>query len=134
MFEITIRNAVFEDAAEMANIHINSWRETYGYILPKEYLDERPLYFKNRYELWKKVTVNSSQISIVAECSDNGVVGFINGAKARDTDKEDCCEVWSFYLLKKYHGKKIGYNLLQEFFKKQLALGFSNAYLWVLAG
>ena len=55
---ITIRKASVDDAAEIANVHINSWREAYKGLLPQEFLDERPLNFKNRYELWKKVTQN----------------------------------------------------------------------------
>ncbi len=133
MDNITIRRAVLDDAAEIANVHISSWREAYKGLLPDEFLDDRPLSFKNRYDLWKKVTVNTSQVTIVAECSTNGVIGFINGTKGRDTDLHDFAEVWCIYLLKKYHGKKVGFNLLKAFFDAHIDLGFKKGYLWVLA-
>ncbi|MFA6238067.1 MAG: GNAT family N-acetyltransferase [Bacteriovorax sp.] len=133
MQNITIRRATFEDAAEIANVHINSWREAYKGLLPGDFLDERPLAFKNRYELWKKVTVNISQVTFVAESRDHGVVGFINGKNGRDEDLLDHAEVWCIYLLKKYHGQKIGFNLLKAFFDTQSDLGFKKGYLWVLA-
>ena len=127
-----IRKATAADAAEIANVHISSWREAYKGLLPQEFLDDRPLYFKNRYELWKKMTVNPSQVTYVAECPENGVVGFINGEYPRDLDFKDHAEVWCIYLLKKYHGKKIGFQLLKAYFDIFSAKGFSKGYLWVI--
>jgi len=132
MENITIRKAVFEDAAEIANVHINSWREAYKGLLSEEFLKDRPLFFKNRYELWKKVTVNESQVTLVAECKVNGVVGFVNGTNGRDDGLQDYAEVWCIYLLEKYHGQKIGFNLLKSYFDAHVELGFSKGYLWVL--
>lgn len=130
---ITIRPATFDDAAEMANVHINSWREAYKGLISEQFLNDRPLFFKNRYELWKKVTVNKSQITYVAECEENGVVGFVNGTSGRDEALNDHAEVWCIYLLEKYHGKKIGFNLLKSYFDSHRELGFKKGYLWVLA-
>lgn len=127
-----IRKATFEDSAEIANVHINSWREAYKGLLPQDFLDERPLYFKNRYNLWKKLTVDESQITFVAECSENGVVGFINGGIARDKDFFGHIEVYCIYLLQKYHGKKIGFELLRMYFDEAQQRGYGKAYLWVL--
>lgn len=130
---ITVRKAIFEDSAEIANVHINSWREAYKGLICDDYLNDRPLYFKDRYELWKKVTINESQITLVAECEKNGVVGFINGTNGRDVGMKDYAEVWCIYLLEKYQGQQIGFNLLKTYFDAQLALGFDKGYLWVLA-
>lgn len=129
---ITIRKATVEDAAEIANVHINSWREAYKGLLPQEFLDERPLNFKNRYELWKKVTQNPDQVTLVAESAEHGVVGMVNGTNGRDVDKKDWCEVWCIYLLEKYHGRKIGFNLLKQYFDIHVDKGFTKGYLWVL--
>lgn len=125
--------ATFEDAAEIANVHINSWREAYKGILPSAFLDDRPLAFKNRYELWKKVTVNTKQVTLVAESEEHGVVGFVNGTYGREEDLKDYAEVWCIYLLEKYHGQKIGFNLLKAFFDAHVSLGYKKGYLWVLA-
>lgn len=131
---IKIRRATFDDAAEIANVHINSWREAYKGLISEEFLNDRPLFFKNRYELWKKVTVNEAQVTFVAECEKNGVVGFVNGTNGRDDGRIDQVEVWCIYLLKKYHGQKIGYQLLKSFFDVHASLGLEKGYLWVLAG
>lgn len=48
---IKIRKATEEDAAEIANVHINSWREAYKGLLEEDFLNDRPLQFKNRFIL-----------------------------------------------------------------------------------
>jgi len=131
---ISIRRATFDDAAEIANVHINSWREAYKGLISSDFLDDRPLFFKNRFELWKRATRDLEQVTLVAECEKNGVIGFINGGAARDPAKKDYVEVWCLYLLKKYHGKRVGLNLLKSFFELQIEKGFQKGYLWVLKG
>lgn len=128
-----IRKATYADAAELANVHTNSWREAYKDLLPSELLDDRPLQFKNRYQLWQRVTQESSALTFVADSGDtHGVVGFIHGAGARDEAYKDYAEVWSFYLLEKYHRQGVGFRLLQALFQQFLEEGFEKAYLWVL--
>lgn len=34
-----IRKATIEDAAEIANVHLNSWREAYRNLLPQDFLE-----------------------------------------------------------------------------------------------
>lgn len=132
MEHIDIRKAILEDAAEIANVHTNSWREAYQGLIEQKFLDDRPLHFKNRFELWKKVTVNESQTTLVAESVNHGIVGFINGTNGRDEKYKDHAEVWCIYLLQRYHGQGIGYQLLKTFFEYQYQLGFRKGYLWVL--
>ena len=45
MENIIIRKAHLEDAAEIANVHINAWREAYQGLISQSFLDDRPLYF-----------------------------------------------------------------------------------------
>lgn len=132
MSEVIIRHATFEDAAEIANVHINSWREAYKDLMPQSFLDERPLNFKNRYTLWKRITVDPKNVTFVAESSDHGIVGFINGSAPRDSQYAEHVEIYSFYLLKKYQKKGIGFRLLNIYFEHFKNLGAQKAYLWVL--
>jgi ribosomal protein S18 acetylase RimI-like enzyme len=132
MHGVIIRKATFQDSAEIANVHINSWREAYEGLINADFLNDRPVFFKNRYELWKKVTVNGSQVTLVAESDEHGVIGFINGTNGRDKGFENYAEVWCLYLLEKYQGRKIGFNLLKNFFELHIEKGFNKGYLWVL--
>lgn len=132
MKDVLIRIACLNDAPEIANVHINSWREAYKSLLPKEFLDDRPLYFKNRLELWKKVTQKTDHFTFVAESKEHGIIGFINGSLGRDRGLHNLCEVRCLYVLEKYHKQKIGYNLLKAFFSSYQSKGHTKAYLWVL--
>lgn len=129
---VNVRAATIEDAAEIANVHINSWREAYKDLMPADFLNDRPLYFKNRYQLWKSILSVKDNITFVADCTENGVIGFINGNKARNQEYEDYAEIYCLYLLKKYHHQKIGFELLKKSFEKFKLRGYSKAYLWVL--
>ncbi|MBT7611306.1 MAG: GNAT family N-acetyltransferase [Bacteriovoracaceae bacterium] len=129
---IIIRKATFQDSAEIPNVHINSWREAYAGLINEEFLNDGPLFFKKRYELWRKITINSEQSTFIAESDEHGIVGFINGTNGRDKGFEECAEVRCLYLLEKYQGKKIGFHLLKIFFNQHIELGFKKGYLWVL--
>lgn len=132
MDHINFRVATLDDAAEIANVHINSWREAYVGLMPQAFLDDRPLFFRNRYRLWKKVTTDPIHRTFVAECPHNGVIGFVNGSAARDKALAEYAEVYCLYLLKKYHSKRIGRELLRMYFEEMKKKGFKKAYLWVL--
>ncbi len=47
---ITIRNAHVQDAAQIAYVHINTWKTTYTGIVPEAYLEQMEL--KARTEMW----------------------------------------------------------------------------------
>jgi hypothetical protein len=70
---ITVKKARTEDAAEVANVHVNAWREAYQGILDSSCLNERPLNFKKHYELWTKL-INQNEIVYIAECDKYGIV------------------------------------------------------------
>lgn len=129
---VIVRPATYDDAAEIANVHINSWREAYKGLMPEDFLNDRPLNFKNRYQLWKRVTMDSAQVTFVAESKEHGVIGFINGCTPRDPEYKDYAEVYAVYLLEKYKGQKIGLELFKKYFNEYKKRGFTKAYLWVL--
>lgn len=132
MSDILVRSATEGDAAGIANVHINSWRESYKNILPKEYLRELPLEFNERYELWLEVTAVNTHPVYVAEHDKYGIVGFISGGEARDAKYVDYAEIYSIYLLKKFHGHGTGYRLLKKLFSDFINTGHNKCYVWVL--
>ncbi len=72
--DVTIRHATTDDAAEIANVHLNSWREAYRNLLPQDFLDQLPLTFKRRMSLWKQVASDSRKPLFVADAK-NGIGG-----------------------------------------------------------
>jgi L-amino acid N-acyltransferase YncA len=132
MSQIIVRKATEGDAAGIANVHINSWRESYKKLLPKEYLRELPLEFNERYELWLEITAIKTHPVYVAEHEKYGIVGFTSGGEARDEQYNDYAEIYSIYLLKKFHGHGTGYSLLKNLFADFVSMGHIKSYVWVL--
>lgn len=129
--DTTIRPATVDDAAEIANVHISSWREAYRNLLPQDFLDQLPLTFKRRMNMWKQVTAESKKSIFVAEAK-SGIVGFSVFEPARDASMRGYGEVSAIYLLEEFKGKKIGAALLKIGMNQLFKLNYSKAYCWVL--
>ncbi|MGK0297433.1 MAG: L-amino acid N-acyltransferase YncA [Gammaproteobacteria bacterium] len=132
MSDIIIRKATEGDAAGIANVHINSWREAYSKVLSNEYLVDLPLEFNDRYELWMEVTAVATHPTYVAEDQKYGIIGFVSGGNARDEKYDGYAEVYSIYLLQKFHRNGTGYKLLKSLFSDFSTTDYSKAYVWVL--
>ena len=131
--DVTVRRASVEDAAEIANVHLNSWRETYRDLLPQEFLDQLPLTFKHRMNMWKQFVSENKKHIFVAEAK-TGIVGFSVFVAARDASMYGYGEVEAIYLLKNFKGKKIGATLLKLGMNALIEMGYTKAYCWVLEG
>ncbi len=129
--DIIIRNAVAEDAPEIANVHLNSWREAYRNLLPQEFLDQLPLTFKRRMIMWKQAATMKDRALYVAE-NKSGIVGFSVLAPAQDKEMNEYGELGAIYLLEKFKGKGIGAALLKSGMKQIMEWQYSKAYCWVL--
>ncbi len=132
--KVVIRSAKIEDAAEIANVHLNSWREAYKDLLPAEFLDSLPLTFKRRRDRWQKSLSDPTSTTkvYVAEAEKPGIVGFITWSPPRDEKYKDWGEICAVYLLAAFKRKQIGYKMLNIAFHHLKADGFENAYCWVL--
>lgn len=128
-----VRKAEIGDEAEIANVHLNSWREIYEGLLPQKFLDELPLTFSRRLRWWKKSIVEAREVIQVVETRE-GVVGFSCFGPGRQPDRSNMAELYAIYLLEKYKGKGIGFELLSSGFKRMKEDGFEEAYCWVLDG
>ena len=131
--ETLIRPGVVSDAAELANVHLNSWRESYQGIVPESYLSRLPLSFRGRLKFWEYL-FNEAQDSVtfVAESAENGIVGFSSVGEARDPDYEGWGELAAIYLLNQFKNKGVGKALLDIAFENLKARDFKKYYCWVL--
>jgi ribosomal protein S18 acetylase RimI-like enzyme len=127
-----IRLARIPDAGEIANVHINAWRETYKGLIPQNYLDQLHYTFKRRKDMWlRSIEESKGRDVIVADCPSYGVIGFASVGHPRDIDMSSG-ELTCIYLLNKFHGKGIGFGLLKKSFAVLKEEGFTSAYCWVL--
>ncbi len=132
--EVRIRSAKTGDAPEIANVHLNSWREAYKGLLPQKFLDQLPLTFKKRMNWWEKVISNPSEFVLQVAEDKAGVIGFACFHAGRDQGMEALAEVEAIYILEKFKGRGIGFSLLSSGLKQMKERGFFEAYCWVLEG
>jgi ribosomal protein S18 acetylase RimI-like enzyme len=111
---IRIRPARLLDAEGIAGVHVASWQETYRGIMPQRFLDARTV--KDRTALWdlSLSQLSPGQVVLVAEAPEDGIVGFVSGGPARDTDFGPGAEIYALYVLKRYQGRGLGRALFDE--------------------
>lgn len=108
---------------EKGYIHWKSWHETYNGLMPDDYLKNITL--EKCIKMAHKLPQNTFLLKV-----NNKTIGFSCIGKTNDT--KDVNEVIAIYLLKEYHGQKLGYTLLN----KTVSMFADNAkiVLWVLKG
>ena len=135
---VSIRAAQLSDAAEIAHVHIATWRSTYEGIVPKAYLDG--LNSEKRVQQWQRMLtqVEPQNATLVAtRLRDDGlgeqVIGFVSTGPNRAPNLKSDGELFAIYLLKEHQKKGTGKRLF-EAGKNQLRQdGFTSIVLWVLA-
>ncbi len=128
-----IREARFEDAADIAKVQIDTWRTTYRGIIPDDYLAE--MSYEEREQRWATKLSNpeDNYFTFVALDDSEKIVGFIRGGKYRESDPIYVGELHAIYILKAYQGKGFGRQLTQALIKRLLEIGIHSMILWVFA-
>ncbi len=108
---IEIRKAVKNDAKAIIDINISSWKDTYGGIFPKEFLDSLNELKEESIEKCK----NKINEYIVAEF-DGKIVGFSRIGKNKKDYDENYGEIYALYMDINYKGQGIGRKLVEYSF------------------
>ncbi len=129
-----IRKATIADAQGIAEVHVQSWLETYKGIMPQSKLDS--LSVSRSSQNWV-LNINRGEIVYLAEV-DNEIVGFTVGGKNRENNNcetgeaNKCdCEMSCLYLIKKYQGYGIGRDLFLTLTRIFSDLGYISMAIWV---
>ncbi len=132
---IKIREAVPEDAAACARVHVDTWRTTYRGIVPDAMLD-RPDALAKRTAMWTKTLqgegVEGKGFTFVALDARGDVLGFSGGGIERGGDPDYKGELYAVYILQAHQGKGIGRCLTRAVASRLLRDGFSSMLVWVL--
>jgi ribosomal protein S18 acetylase RimI-like enzyme len=118
-----IRRATPADLQEIAEIHIQSWKDAYTQDLPVEFIAgqiERVL-----RDHWSAIEIQKEDIVLVAQ--DDAPIGFI-AVWCRPVPFID-----NLHVKPLYRSKKAGTALMQAAAEKLLKKGHKTAYLWVFA-
>jgi len=134
-----IRSAQAEDAAGIARVYVETWRETYAGALPARFLVG--LSESRQRALWRRqLEVRGARdFTIVASeegASEGGVIGFLLAGHARrpagmDT-AERCGEVYMLYVDLDHQSRGIGRALMTRAFAGLANRGHKQVLVWVL--
>ena len=120
--DLTVRAAVLDDAAGIARVHIQAWRECYAHLLPADSLaglEQGP-----REARWRKV-IAAATSDIWVACRGTDIVGWASAGAGRDDDGPRPRELQGIYVLASQYGSGAGQLLLDA------AVGSAGAYLWI---
>ena len=131
---LSCRRAGPEDAAQIATVHVSSWRSAYINVVPFDLL--AGLSVEVRKAGWEQILSSSDPRSatFVIEKEDK-VVGFAHiGRAARLDPILNFGEIYSLYLLEEVWGQGGGSRLMQEVLLFMKWADYAKLQLWVLDG
>ncbi|MBD7986262.1 GNAT family N-acetyltransferase [Sporosarcina sp. Sa2YVA2] len=124
-----IRKAEIADAAEIAKVHVDSWKTTYDNIVPNEYLAS--LSYESREQMWTNAIPHGDMY--VAENNSGQIVGFAKGGKERSGNyKGYDGELYAIYILQEYQGIGMGKALVKSIIEDLVDIGIHSMLVLVL--
>src|SRR5258708_1679353 len=144
MFESVIRKAVPADARAIAEVHVQSWRETYPGVVPADVI--AALSVEEREKAWAENLLEGPphfRFTFVVDLPGPGIVGFAAGGALRKAqgpgDSVDPAllerysgELQAIYLLKAHQKSGLGRKLFMAVCAELKKRGHSNMLIWVL--
>ncbi|GHG50269.1 N-acetyltransferase [Flavimobilis marinus] len=110
--DVTIRTATVADAADIAQVHVASWREAYAGIVPADYL--AALDAEERRALWERALARG-EITTWLAVVDSRTVGFATLGPRRDEDAEPGdLEIYAMYLDPEAWGRGVARDLMRH--------------------
>jgi ribosomal protein S18 acetylase RimI-like enzyme len=120
------------DAAELARVHVKSWRETYPGHLPQAYLDGmRPSAHARRFYR-DLMRAGAGELVLLAEGA-GGAVGYAAGARLSGEQRPADAEVYTLYVLRAAQDAGLGRALLGAAARVFQADGAASLMLRVLS-
>ncbi|WP_068086221.1 GNAT family N-acetyltransferase [Polycladidibacter stylochi] len=127
-----------EDAAAIAKVHVNSWRETYGGLLPNPMLDALSVADRTaRWHAMLKKPHAYDDIKVYKAVVDGRLVGFCACNKQRDDDLQKNgydSEISAIYVLQSFQRAGIGLALVKAAAQHLKNERYRGTALWVLEG
>ncbi|GHG10374.1 N-acetyltransferase [Deinococcus piscis] len=133
MAPFLVRRATQGDAAAIARVHTQSWRETYSGLIPEVSLEQatNSQAYERRKESWRAALRGEEQDVFVA-AQGGEVVAFASVGPARDHPGY-AHELTTLYSLRRVQGQGIGRALLHAVMNQVQVKGSHTLALWVLS-
>ncbi|MBT8358710.1 MAG: GNAT family N-acetyltransferase [Deltaproteobacteria bacterium] len=116
-----IRSATQSDHQALADIHIESWKDSYSDVLPQEFLAGQIDLALVKH--WNEIDMQNEDIILVAE--EKSLIGFV-AVWCRPLPFID-----NLHVRPSHRSKKIGSKLMKAVAKELIHNGHKTAYLWV---
>ncbi len=128
-----IRKASPGDAAVIAQIYTETWRDTYAGMIPDRVL--LSMSDRRHTALWTRNLRNSRcrELAMVAEDDANGIIGFGSCGPVKEHQLGAAGEIYTLYVLPDFQGLGLGKRLLAALFQTLVEKGRDSALIWVLA-
>ncbi|WP_251451070.1 GNAT family N-acetyltransferase [Microbacterium sp. Marseille-Q6648] len=132
---LTVRTAVRDDAAAIAQVRVTTWRAAYDGLIDDEVLahmdEEREA--ARRRDVWDRTHADPRGAELVAEL-DGGVVGWAAYGPSVDEERPGSGQLFALYALASHWSTGVGAALLSAAERGLRDAGFTDAHLWVLEG
>lgn len=132
MVTVTVRDAIPQDAAEVARVHVRSWQVAYRGLFPDDYLDG--LRAEDRMARYTFGDGHPDRPATIVAVAGDTVCGFATTGPSQDEDAAAAGELFAIYLDPHAWGRGVGRSLMTEARARLSCQGFAEAILWVLAG
>ncbi|MDX1615073.1 MAG: GNAT family N-acetyltransferase [Candidatus Promineifilaceae bacterium] len=128
----TIRPAQLNDVPGIARVHVDTWRTTYGGLVPDEVLHKQSA--RLSADQWRSVLeANDPERTLLVAELDQQIVGFANGGPERGEYPDYDGELYALYVLADYQDRNIGRQLLRRVAADLHRAGMQQMLVWVLA-
>lgn len=126
-----IRPALVADAANIARVHVDTWRTSYVGIVPDEHLAH--LSYERCQAGWIEHLSNpQGEITYVGESSAGQIVAITSGGPLRESLPGIDGELYGLYVLKAYQRAGYGRLLVAQIARSLADNGFHSMVIWVL--
>ena len=124
-----VRPAQVDDAAEIARVHVATWRSAYRGLLPDDFLAS--LSEAHYTERWERVIGDGSSRVFVVEDPDS-VAGFASGGRERAGETGFAGELYALYVLEEAQRHGHGRELVRAVAGALRDLHLPDMIAWVL--
>ena len=125
-----IRPALPKDAAEIARVHVESWRSSYRGLLADEFLDS--LSEAGYTDRWRRVIGDGASRVFVVEEPVGLITGFASGGRERAGESGFEGELYAIYIVAESQRKGYGRDLVRMMAAALREKGLRDMIVWVL--
>jgi ribosomal protein S18 acetylase RimI-like enzyme len=128
-----IRRATESDATAIAQVHLATWRSTYGGIVAQDHIDSLTVdAYSTRWRSRLIGSTNPPPTVLVATDVSGDIIGFTSGGTTRENSLPFDAELYAIYVLQECQGRGIGRSLVNDLVGHLLEHGHTSLCVSVL--